>query len=198
LTLLTYIHSYIKELADRVNRLEGRTEEIGLGYAGGSGMRRPSEDFSRPPSAENNLQRKRSFSSAGLGSPYQTTKVLAGNAWVPQERHLPPPPPSSFQTIQAAQTSSGHQNFRDPIFTPNGFPPAPQWKPTASDVSRLQSSAFEDLGAGVLPGRQHQHDSAVIAEYVFAISPASKRLTDSDITLSSILHTPYSHMIRLN
>ncbi|QSZ35944.1 hypothetical protein DSL72_007066 [Monilinia vaccinii-corymbosi] len=91
---------YIKELADRINSLEGQVQGSGGGGGGGSGIpqhyqhpqedlqRRPScsEDFSPTPNPEQ-ITRKRDYSSiSGAGefvSPYQQQRSASN--WIPQE-----------------------------------------------------------------------------------------------------------------
>jgi hypothetical protein len=137
---------YIKELADRLNTLEGAMQagEIPvpqyLPHNDNPLQRRESEDFSPPPSAEN-LAKKRTYSSVSggeFGTPYLPQRPLS--SWPTQEtRHLPHPSPG-YSAAQLPPVNS--QNFRDSNYSPNGLGPLPQWKP-APEAVRRQSAGFE-------------------------------------------------------
>jgi hypothetical protein len=139
---------YIKELADRLNTLEGAMQQAGeipvaqYLHQDSPAQRRGSEEFSPPPNADN-MQRKRTYSSVSgdFGTPYQPQRPAAG--WASQEppRHLPHP--SAFGTPQSAPPVATHV-FRDPNYSPNGLQPAPQWR-TAPEPLRRQSSSFDNM-----------------------------------------------------
>ncbi len=107
-------------------------------------QRRGSEDFSPPPSQEN-LPKKRTYSSVSgseFGTPYVPPRSVSG--WPAHEspRHVPHTSPS-YSSIQLPPVTS--QPFRDPNYSSNGLGPIPQWK-TAPDPPRRQSAAaFEGM-----------------------------------------------------
>ena len=141
------VSRYIKELADRLNTLEGALQagEIPVQqyiHQDSPLQRRGSEEFSPPPNSDN-MQRKRTYSSVSgdFGTPYQPQRPATG--WASQEppRHLPHP--SAFATPQSAPPPATHV-FRDPNYSPNGLQPAPQWR-SAPEPLRRQSSSFENV-----------------------------------------------------
>lgn len=153
---LTAICSYIKELADRLNTLEGAIHHGGdmsvptqfLGQSN-DGLHRESDEFSPPPNPEGS-QRKRTHSSISgdFNSPYPNQRPPS--AWPP-----PQDQPRQFPQSSYAAPQSGHGPlFRDPDYssTPNGLPPTPQWR-NSPELHR-QSSSFE----GVIPIEHGQID----------------------------------------
>lgn len=151
---------YIKELADRLNTLEGAMQQAGdipvqqYLHQDSPLQRRGSEEFSPPPNADN-MQRKRTYSSVSgdFGTPYQPQRPATG--WASQEppRHLPHPS-SSFATPQSAPPGATHV-FREPNYSPNGLQPAPQWR-TGPEPIRRQSSSFESMTPA-----EHAHQERV-------------------------------------
>jgi hypothetical protein len=148
--VLTVFCRYIKELADRLNTLEGAMQagEIPvsqhMSYHESPLQRRESDEFSPPPSADT-MPRKRTFSSVSggeFGTPYLPQRPVSG--WPPQDqppRHLPQPP-QSFSPSQPA--SATPQLFREPNYSPNGLQPLPQWR-NPPESSQRPSSSFEGL-----------------------------------------------------
>jgi hypothetical protein len=137
---------YIKELADRLGQLEGAMQASEMPvptYLHDSPLqRRGSEDFSPPPSQEHH-PKKRTYSSVSgseFGTPYLAHRSVS--AWPTHEspRHLPAPGSGFAGTPLPPVTS---QAFRDPMYSPNGLAPLPQWK-AAPEPPRRQSAAFEN------------------------------------------------------
>lgn len=140
---------YIKELADRLNTLEGvvQASEMPLQQQYMPNhesplQRRASDDFSPPPNNEGS-PRKRTYStiSGEFGTPYQQQRPPVG-AWSSQEplpRHLPHPSPG-FSTPQTAPPAQNM--FREPNYSPNGLHPLPQWR-NAPEPPRQPSGSFD-------------------------------------------------------
>ncbi len=139
---------YIKELADRLNTLEGAIHggdmvQQYLPHHDSPTQRRTSEEFSPPPNADTPRKRTYSAVSGGdFGSPFVTQRPLSNWSQHEPQRHLPHPTPP-LPSSQSAP--SGQQTFREPNYSPNGLQPTPQWR-TAPELSRLQSGAFENAG----------------------------------------------------
>lgn len=134
---------YIKELAERVQTLEGSIAPAHhYQHQDGHSQRRDSQEFS-PPQESDNMQRKRTYSSVSggeYGQPYQPQRPISG--WASQDlpRHLPHPS-SAFATPQSAPSTSTNL-FQQPNYSPNGLAPTPQWR-AAPDALRQQGSSYE-------------------------------------------------------
>lgn len=152
-------YRYIKELADRLNTLEGQMQagEIPvsqyLPHHDAISHRRQSDEFSPPPNGE--PPRKRAYSSISneYGSPYQPQR--SSTSWASQEpaRHQPHFS-SQFATPQSAPGSS--QLFREPNYSPNGLQPLATWKTSAEPV-RPQSISSENMKQG-----EHVHSQNMV------------------------------------
>lgn len=136
------LFSYIKELADRLNTLEGAMHagEIPvsqyLPHRDSPPQRRESDEFSPPPSSEN-LPKKRLFTS-GPGGEFNASfqQPRSHSGWTPAQeppRHLPHPSPG----YSPAQLPPVSLQLRDGNYAhnPNGLSPVPQWR-TALEPAR--------------------------------------------------------------
>jgi hypothetical protein len=135
---MIYLYSYIKELADRLNTLEGAMQagEIpqftSLHHEGGS--RPGSNEYSPPPNMD---QRKRTFSSISneFSSPaYQAQRPSVGWSSAEASRQLPPP------NYSGDQAQSGFRTH----YSPNGLAPQAVWS-NAPDTLRTNAS-FGSMG----------------------------------------------------
>jgi len=143
---------YIKELADRLNTLEGAIH----GQAGemvpqymthqeSPTQHRPSEEFSPPPQGETPRKRTYSAVSGGdFGSPFMAQRQVG--TWGQQQQQEPlrnmvhssiPYAPS-----QAAPTG---QMFREPNYSPNGLQSQAVWRQPPPEVARPQSNTYENI-----------------------------------------------------
>jgi hypothetical protein len=165
---------YIKELADRLGQLEGAMQASEMPvptYLHDSPLqRRGSEDFSPPPSQEHH-PKKRTYSSVSgseFGTPYLAHRSVS--AWPTHEspRHLPAPV-SGFAATPLPPVTS--QAFRDPIYSPNGLAPLPQWK-TAPEPPHHQSAAFENAIQDRAPSESPlEWDDTTVDRYGNALLP---------------------------
>ncbi|TVY37603.1 putative transcriptional regulatory protein [Lachnellula occidentalis] len=136
---------YIKELAERLNHLEGAISHNDMSavpnqFIGhpNDPMRRPSDEFSPTPNADG-VQRKRTHSSISgdFNSPYQNQRPPS---WAqPQQEHAR----QFSQQSPAYATPQSGPMFREPNYSPNGLAPTPQWR-NAPDLQR-QSNSFENV-----------------------------------------------------
>lgn len=138
------VDRYIKELADRLNTLEGAMQsgEIPvqqyLQHHDSPMQRRVSEDYSPPPNTEN--PRKRTFSSVSgdFNTPYMSQR--AQGAWPISEATRMQPAPA-FSPPQP----SGLAAFREPNYSPNGLHAGPQWS-NPPDLAHRPNTSVESLG----------------------------------------------------
>ena len=166
---------YIKELADRVQNLEGSLQvQQGIEIPPqqyfqheSPQQQRASEEFL--PS-EDSMQRKRTFSavSGELGAPYQPQRPVTG--WAPQElpRHLPHP--SATYVTPHSATPSTATLFREPHYSPDGLQPSPQWRNAPEPVPH-QGSSFESMPQidHSLLDRAPEWDESIVDGYVMHI-----------------------------
>jgi Fungal Zn(2)-Cys(6) binuclear cluster domain len=141
---LTSTFRYIKELADRLNNLEGAIQagEIPqyppMHHEGGS--RPASNEYSPPPNLDSSQPRKRTFSSISneFSPAYQPQRPSA--TWTPSEtpRHLPPPS-SAYQMSQPAGGEQGQAAFRT-HYSPNGLAPQAVWSSAPETPLRAGAS----------------------------------------------------------
>jgi hypothetical protein len=170
--MLTFFCRYIKELADRLNTLEGAMQagEIPvpqhISYHDSPLQRRESDEFSPPPNAET-MPRKRTYSSVSggeFGTPYLPQRPVS--SWTAQDqppRHLPHPSPS-FSSSQPV--SATPQLFREPNYSPNGLQPLPLWR-SPPESSQRPSSSFEGLTQEVVQvDHASDWDDAIVDGYV--------------------------------
>ncbi|KAH6679486.1 hypothetical protein B0J14DRAFT_649874 [Halenospora varia] len=182
---------YIKELADRLNHLEGAMQAGELpapSYMGAQQdnpmQRRASDEFSPPPNPGDNMTRKRTYSSLSgdLNSAFQPPRP--SSAWAPQDlaRHPANPNPA----FSPQQTPS--QMFREPDYSPNGMAPTPHWK-KGPDPSRRPSNSFEAMLTGEFPqsDRSPGWDDAIIDGYIKVIHPTYPILFASRSRLNSMI-----------
>ncbi|KAH8803820.1 hypothetical protein F5882DRAFT_140741 [Hyaloscypha sp. PMI_1271] len=179
---------YIKELADRLGQLEGAMQASEMPvptYLHDSPLqRRGSEDFSPPPSQEHH-PKKRTYSSVSgseFGTPYLAHRSVS--AWPTHEspRHLPAPGSGFAGTPLPPVTS---QAFRDPMYSPNGLAPLPQWK-AAPEPPRRQSAAFENA----IQDQAHSEsplewDDTTVDSYYKIMHPTFPLLSQSKARLNS-------------
>ncbi|KAG0645944.1 putative transcriptional regulatory [Hyphodiscus hymeniophilus] len=185
--------SYIKELADRVQNLEGSLQVQQGGEVStqqyfqhdSPQQQRASEEFSPP---DDSMQRKRTYSavSGDLGTTYQPQRPATG--WASQElpRHLPHPP-NAFPASHSAPATTTTV-FREPNYSPNGLQPSPYWR-TAPEPVRRQSSSFESL-----PQTDHSHhervtdwDESIVDGYYNIIHPTYPLLALSKNKVRSMI-----------
>ncbi|TAQ89346.1 hypothetical protein B7494_g2339 [Chlorociboria aeruginascens] len=178
---------YIKELADRLNTLEGamQASDIPVGqyvqHHDGLPQRRSSDDAS-PPKDTENPQRKRTHSSVSGETfpPYQPQRTAT--TWNSQElpRHLPHPSQSASATSQT---------FREPNYSPNSIQPAPQWK-KVPEILRRQSSSYDSTTQGdpsYIAEQTPEWDEAIINSYYSIIHPTYPILSYPKSRLNSRL-----------
>ncbi|TEY40873.1 hypothetical protein BOTCAL_0416g00050 [Botryotinia calthae] len=130
---------YIKELADRINTLEGQVQGSEMPQYQQSQeilQRRPSEEFSPTPNPEQ-IPRKRGYSSiSGVGefnSPYQNQQQRSASNWIPQERPRSSISNSSYPT-SAQLPGTTQLPTREQTYSPNMTVPQQKWV-NAPDVS---------------------------------------------------------------
>lgn len=150
-------YSYIKELADRLNTLEGAMQAgelpqfTTLHHEGGS--RPGSNEYSPPPNMEG-AQRKRTFSSiSNEFSPptYQGQRQSGGWSSGEASRQLPPP---NYQLSQPASGEQAQSSFRT-HYSPNGLAPQAVWS-NAPDTLRANTSF-----GSMVPADQNYSDHKV-------------------------------------
>ena len=162
---LTSPSSYIKDLADRLNTLEGAIQasenplqqqyiqhhESPLQHHG-------SDEFSPASNAEMS-PRKRTYSSMSgeFNSPYQQPRQQQPREWSAQEqpRHQLPHLASTFTTPQSGPPAPQNMLFREPNYSPNGLPPNPKWR-TAPESAHRQGNSFDGIAQA-----EHGHDYVV-------------------------------------
>jgi hypothetical protein len=144
-----HICRYIKELADRLNTLEGAMQSGEIPQFGPlhheSASRRGSNEYSPPPNIDvSQQQRKRTFStiSSDFSPLYQPQRPSVG--WAPPEpsRHLPPPA-SVYQISPPVSAEQNQTLFRPTHYSPNGLAPQPTWR--KSSDSAIRPSSFEPI-----------------------------------------------------
>lgn len=183
---------YIKELADRLNHLEGAMQAGELPappYMGAQQdnamQRRASDEFSPPPNPADNMTRKRTYSSLSgdLNSAYATQRP--SSAWATQElaRH-----PGNSNSAFSPPQPTPNQLFREPDYSQQGMAPTPQWK-KAPEPSRRPSTSFESMLASDFPqtDRSPGWDDATIDGYMRIIHPTYPILFASKSKLSSMV-----------
>lgn len=137
--MLTLSGSYIKELADRLNHLEGAMQNQSgeaLHYpphAEGGGSRRASNDYSPPPPhLEGQPPRKRTYSSISqdFAPGYQSQRQSGQWQALETPRHHAAPAAPYGQANVAPESS-----YR-PLYSPNGLAPQPQWRNAPPEAGR--------------------------------------------------------------
>ena len=163
---LTLAGSYIKELADRLNHLEGAIQSQSgeaLHYpphpeTGAS--RRASNDYSPPPHLEGQ-PRKRTYSSISqdFGTGYQSQRQ--SGQWQPLDasRHHPPPSGTYGQANVASESS-----YR-PLYSPNGLAPQPQWRNAPPETGRTSFDGLQSA-EGIHGDHKPEWDEYIADEYV--------------------------------
>ncbi|KAH8816177.1 hypothetical protein F5884DRAFT_212493 [Xylogone sp. PMI_703] len=174
---------YIKELADRLNTLEGAMQagELPsyLAHHDSPTQRRTSEEFTPPPNVDG-TQRKRTYSSISneYGTPYQPQRSSGWGLQDSQRQH-----PPSFAT---PQTGGSGQMFREPNYSPNGLQPTPTWR---NQPEHRPSAQFE--GAAALEQSTIEHgpewDDGIVEQYYNIIHPTYPLLPQSGARLSAKL-----------
>lgn len=142
---------YIRELADRLQNLEGQVQH-GVDVSGqqylhqdSSLQRRASEEFPASQQDTDKMQRKRNYSSSvsgDFGTPYQSQRPASG--WASQEPPRQLPHPSTPFSIPQSAPAPSTTAFREPDYSPNGLQPTPQWR-TAPEPPRRRNSFFESM-----------------------------------------------------
>jgi hypothetical protein len=165
-----HIYRYIKELADRLNTLEGAMQSGEIPQFGPlhheSASRRGSNEYSPPPNIDVSQQRKRTFStiSSDFSPLYQPQRPSVG--WAPPEpsRHLPPPA-SVYQISPPVSAEQSQHLFRPTHYSPNGLAPQPTWR-KASD-SAIRPGSFEQIAQAeqIQADLNVEWDDSIIDEY---------------------------------
>ncbi|KAG9228822.1 hypothetical protein BJ875DRAFT_489498 [Amylocarpus encephaloides] len=182
---------YIKELADRLQNLEGAihagdpSPPTYLGHGENEMPRRPSDEFSPPPPHGDNQLRKRTFSnmSADFGNQYQLQRPASGYGAQDTPRHM-----QDASSAFATQTAPVPQMFREPNYSPSGLAPSAHWR-KAPEATARQSSAFEGMqSAEVAQGEQCQDwDEDTVARYYASIHPVYPILSHASTRLRPLL-----------
>jgi hypothetical protein len=161
---------YIKELADRLNHLEGAI------HAGeppsGSYMSHPEISVPARPSEEMSPQthgdmtsRKRTYSniSADFNTSYQLQRPTSGYDSSRQQQ-------DSANIFNNSQGAPVPQMFREPNYSPNGLPPSPHWKKQPEQIAR--NSSFEGFQSGEFSqlDQSADWDDNIVNGYVFFFS----------------------------
>ncbi|KAI9736562.1 MAG: Glucose-responsive transcription factor [Claussenomyces sp. TS43310] len=184
---------YIKELADRLNTLEGAMQagEIpqftGLHHDGTP--RRASDEYTPPPPPiEATEARKRTYSSISneFASGYQPQRPTAGWPATDASRQ-PPHPTSGYQgttQISPDQTKSPYRSQ----YSPNGMAPQPMWR-NGPETARRASTSFDSM-----PPPDHNNlepkvewDDSLVEGYYQHIHPTFPMLPYSQTRLGSRL-----------
>jgi hypothetical protein len=141
------LYRYIKELADRLNTLEGAMQAGEMPqftplqhHEGGS--RRGSNEYSPTPGIEGAQQRKRTFSSISneFSSPaYQPQRPSIGWSSAEAPRHLPPP--ATYQMPVSGEQPQA--SFRT-HYSPNGLAPQAVWS-NAPDTAQRAGGSFGSM-----------------------------------------------------
>jgi hypothetical protein len=171
--MLTLPDSYIKELADRLNHLEGAMQNQSgeaLHYpphVEGGGSRRASHDYSPPPPHTEGQPRKRAYSSISqdFTSGYQSQRQSGQWQALDTPRHHGAPATTYGQANAAAESS-----YRAPLYSPNGLAPQPQWRNAPPEAGR---ASFDGLPAGEGAHADHkpEWDEYISEEYYKTIQP---------------------------
>ncbi|OBT97827.1 transcriptional activator [Pseudogymnoascus verrucosus] len=164
---------YIKELADRLNHLEGAMQNQSgeaLHYpphVEGAGSRRASHDYSPPPPHTEGQPRKRAYSSISqdFTSGYQSQRQSGQWQALDTPRHHGAPATTYGQANAAAESS-----YRAPLYSPNGLAPQPQWRNAPPEAGR---ASFDGLPAGEGAHGDHklEWDEYISEEYYKTIQP---------------------------
>ncbi|KAL2069887.1 hypothetical protein VTL71DRAFT_14566 [Oculimacula yallundae] len=175
---------YIKELADRLNTLEGAIHGQGgemvpqyLPHQESPNQHRPSEEFSPPPQGD--AQRKRTYSTVSggdFGSPFLAHRQIGswGQSQEPLRNMTHGFPVTSNQNAPTGQM------FREPNYSPNGLQPHPSWKQPPPEVARPQSSAYENIPQDQnYNDRPSEVDEAIFDGYYGIIHPTYPILATS-------------------
>ncbi|KAH7346398.1 hypothetical protein BKA65DRAFT_399483 [Rhexocercosporidium sp. MPI-PUGE-AT-0058] len=166
---------YIKELADRLNTLEGAIHGQGsemipqyLTQQESQPQHRPSEEFSPPPQGETPRKRTYSAVSGGdFGSPFMAQRQL--NSWG-QPQQDPPRNLAHTVSFTSSQTAPTGQIFREPNYSPNGLQTQPAWRQPPPEVSRPQSNAYEGIAQDPnYNDRMSESNEAIFEGYYGAI-----------------------------
>lgn len=184
---------YIKELADRLNTLEGAIQHGELPVSNqlmshsNDGFRRPSDEFSPPPNAETG-QQKRTFSniSGEFGTAYQPQRPANwANSQATQSQSQQLQQTSPYATPQSAQGQPN--NFREPDYSPSCPAPTPHWR-NPPDTARQDSSSESVLPVEPIQPEQHfELSDAVIEGYYNTIHPTYPILPHSNARLKTTL-----------
>lgn len=144
--MLTLSGSYIKELADRLNHLEGAMQSQSgeaLHYPPhpeGGGSRRPSHDYSPPPPHAEGQPRKRTYSSISqdFGSGYQPQRQSGQWQGPETPRH------HGASAAPYGQANAAPDASYRPAYSPNAMAPQSQWKNPPPEASR---GSFDGVAA---------------------------------------------------
>ena len=131
------LHSYIKELADRLNNLESSMQSGEIQYTPMQHDGTPpqgQEEYSPPPNGGSSRKRTYSTISNDFGASIQNHRPSV--SWNPQEpqRNIPPGP----YPATPDQSQIGYR----PQYSPNGMAPQPVWA-NGPDAARRPSAAFD-------------------------------------------------------
>jgi hypothetical protein len=163
-----YLDSYIKELADRLNHLEGAMQNQGgeivypPPHHEGQISRRASNDYSPPPHAEG-PPRKRTYSSISGDFNAAYSSQRPSGPWPETPRHVGQPP-SYAPNMMGEQPQSSYR----PLYSPNGLAPQAQWRNAPDTTSR--GSFLEGVqNDASFPENKLEWDDQVADEYVFIV-----------------------------
>ncbi|OBT66952.1 hypothetical protein VE03_04138 [Pseudogymnoascus sp. 23342-1-I1] len=174
---------YIKELADRLNHLEGAMQNQAGGEAmnypphtEGGGSRRASNDYSPPPPhVEGQATRKRAYStmSQDFVSGYQPQRQ-SGQWQAPETPRNHAAPATPYGQANAATESS----YRPPLYSPNGLAPQPQWRNGPPEAGR---GSFDGLppAEGAHADHKLEWDEYIAEDYYKTIQPTFPLLSSS-------------------
>jgi hypothetical protein len=160
---------YIKELADRLNHLEGALSQQAAGeplaYPAPTAEMRTSHEYSPPPQMDSQA-RKRTYSSISqdFNSPYPSQRQ--SGQW--------------FETPQQPR-SAYPQDHRPPLYPPNGLAPQPQWR-DAPPETRLAFELGEEYA-----GQRVDWDDFIAEEYYRTIHPTLPLLPHSKQSMTARL-----------
>ncbi|KFY32141.1 hypothetical protein V493_00475 [Pseudogymnoascus sp. VKM F-4281 (FW-2241)] len=172
---------YIKELADRLNHLEGAMQNQSgepmhypPPHAEGGGSRRASQDYTPPPPHSEGQPRKRAYSSISqdFGPGYQSQRQ-SGQWQAPETPRHHGAPAASYGQANAAPESS----YR-PLYSPNGLAPQPQWRNAPPEAGR---GSFEGLPPveGAHADHKLEWDEYISDDYYKTIHPTLPLLSTS-------------------
>ncbi|KAH6713932.1 hypothetical protein BKA61DRAFT_483280 [Leptodontidium sp. MPI-SDFR-AT-0119] len=169
---------YIKELADRLNTLEGAIHGQGgemipqyLTHQESPAQHRPSEEFSPPPPGETPRKRTYSAVSGGeFGSPFMSQRQI-GSWSQPQQDPLRNLTHSAAPYTPSQPAPTG-QMFREPNYSPNGLQSQPTWRQPPPEAARPQSIAYEGIAQEPkFNDRISESNEAVFEGYYGTIHP---------------------------